>query len=509
MKLLRPWGHLSRLLLVLAVAGAAVLPATAGAKKARKPNILYIMSDDHAQAAISAYGKWLSKFWKTPHLDRLAREGVLFKNSLVTNSICVPSRAAMLTGQYSHRNGVYTLNDPLDPKMIHLAHLLKDLGYVTALFGKWHLQTDPTGFDDWTILPGQGQYINPVLYGKDDPKGKAKGKKGKGPARGKVYQGYSTDIITDMTMDYLKNRDKSKPFFVCCHYKAPHRPWDPAPRFEKLFEGKTIPEPDNLLDDYKGRAKVIGQTRNVVGEHMSARDVGQPIPKNLKGDELRRWAYQHYMKRYLACIAAVDENVGRLLDFLDKEGLAEDTIVVYTGDQGFFLGEHGWYDKRLMDEECLTTPLLVRYPGHTKPGTVHEAMVLNIDHAPTFLEFAGGKIPAKIQGRSYKALLDGSTPKDWRKSVYYRYWMHLDGSHNIPACYGVRTDRYTLVHYYGKGLGMKGARNVEHPPEWELFDRQKDPKEMRNVYADPAYRPVVAELRAELERLRKDLGDDR
>jgi arylsulfatase A-like enzyme len=247
----------------------------------------------------------------------------------------------------------------------------------------------------------------------------------------------------------------------------------------------------------------------VVGEHMVQRDLEQPIPKDLDKAALRKWAYQIYMKRYLSCVAAVDENVGRLLDFLDKEGLTEDTIVIYTSDQGFFLGEHGLYDKRMMYEPCLTTPLIIRYPGHTQPGSVNNDMVLNIDHAPTFLDLASAPVAKEMQGKSYKSILEGKTSPDWRKSMYYRYWMHLDGSHNVPAQYGVRTDRHTLIHFYGKGLGMKGAKNIELEPEWELYDRQKDPEQVRNVYSDPAYASVVRELRVELDRLRKEVGDNR
>jgi arylsulfatase A-like enzyme len=463
--------------------------------KTKRPNILFIMSDDHASAAISAYGSWLAKAAPTPNIDRLAKQGMRFTSALVTNSICTPSRAAILTGQYSHKNGVYTLADPIDPNRKHIAHLLRALGYQTALIDKWHLITDPTGFDYWNILPGQGQYI--------DPKVRAIGEKLKG------YKGYSTDVITDSSMDWLKKRDKNKPFLLFCHYKAPHRPWDPAPRFEKRFEGKTIPEPATLLDDLKGRSKATQGLKMVVGEHMVQRDLEQPIPKDLDKAALRKWAYQIYMKRYLSCVAAVDENVGRLLDFLDKEGLTEDTIVIYTSDQGFFLGEHGLYDKRMMYEPCLTTPLIIRYPGHTQPGSVNNDMVLNIDHAPTFLDLASAPVAKEMQGKSYKSILEGKTSPDWRKSMYYRYWMHLDGSHNVPAQYGVRTDRHTLIHFYGKGLGMKGAKNIELEPEWELYDRQKDPEQVRNVYSDPAYASVVRELRVELDRLRKEVGDNR
>jgi len=484
-------------------------PSPLHAQAKKRPNILFIMTDDHTQAALGAYGSWLGKYAKTPNLDRLAKRGMLFRNSLVTNSICTPSRAAILTGQYSHKNGVYTLADPIDPMRRHLAHFFQDAGYLTALFGKWHLITDPMGFDHWEILPGQGRYINPILFSKDD-KGTPKAK-GKGKMRGKTYEGgYSTDVITDLSIDWIKKRDKTKPFLVFCQYKAPHRPWDPAPRFMDMFKDVKITEPDNLLDDYAGRAKVIAECRARIGQDFMPQDVGgQKIPKDLSTDDLRRWGFQIYLKRYLACVAAVDENVGRMLDFLEREGLLDDTIIVYTSDQGFFIGEHGWYDKRLMYEECLQTPLIVSVPGKTKPGSVCESMVINIDHAPTLLELAGIKSKEAFDGKSYVSLLEGKTPKDWRKSMYYRYWMHLDGSHHIPGHYGVRTDRYTLIYYYGKGLGMKGASKKDSEPEWELFDRAKDPKMMRNVYADPAYQPAVRELTAELSRLRRELKDDR
>ncbi len=483
----------------LALLLALVAAPAAHAQAAKKPNILFIMSDDHASAAIGCYGSWLGKYAKTPSLDRLAKTGMRFTNCMVTNSICTPSRAAILTGQYSHKNGVYTLNDALNPKTIHIGHLLQRLGYQTALIGKWHLQIDPTGLNYWNILPGQGVYHDPKLR----PIGAR-------PKEFKEYPGkYSEDVITDLSLDWLKERDKDKPFLLFCHYKAPHRPWDPAKRFADLYKNETIPEPPTLLDHYEGRSKAINEVKMVVGRDMVERDLETKIPRNLSDDELRQWAYQHYMKRYLACVAAVDENVGRLLDFLDAEGLTENTLVIYTSDQGFFLGEHGFFDKRLMYEPCLTTPLIVRYPGHTKGGSVNDDIVLNIDHAPTFLAAAGAPPAPEMQGRSYLPLLEGHTPADWRTAMYYRYWMHLDGSHNAPACYGVRTRRYTLIHYYGKGLDMKGAKNIDKTPEWELFDLKEDPQEMRNVYSDPAYATTVRELRAELDRLRREVGDEK
>jgi arylsulfatase A-like enzyme len=479
---------------------ALVLPTMAHAQPKKKPpNIIYIMSDDHANAAIGAYNSWLKPVVKTPNLDKLAKQGVLFKNSLVTNSICTPSRAAILTSQYSHKNGVYTLNDALDKSRIHVGHLLRMLGYQTALIGKWHLQIDPTGFDYWNVLPGQGVYINPKLR----PIG-AK------PKELKEYKdGYSEDVITDLSIDWLKKRDKSKPFYLMCHFKAPHRPWDPAPRFKNLYKDVKIPEPETLLDDYKGRSKQVGNIKMRIGQDFVERDLQMPIPKDLSANDLRKWAYQHYMKRYLSCVAAVDENVGRLLAFLDEQGLSEDTIIIYTSDQGFFLGEHGFYDKRLMYEPSLLTPLIIRWPGHAKAGTINNDMILNLDHAPTFLDMSGAPLPKEMQGKSYKSILEGKTPPDWRQSMYYRYWMHLDGSHNVPAHYGVRTNRYTLIHFYGKHMDMKGAKKLDIDPEWEMYDNQKDPQQMRNVYADSAYATTLRDLRLELDRLRREVGDEK
>src|SRR5512140_56998 len=334
--------------------------ATAAYGAPRKPpNILYIMADDHAAHAISAYG---SRINKTPNIDRLARGGMRMDNVFCTNSICTPSRAAILTGQYSHKNGVYTLADQLDPKRNQVAKELQRAGYQTAMIGKWHLVTEPQGFDYWNILPGQGVYYDPVFI---DRTGKKK------------HEGYCTDLIADFSLDWLKKRDRAKPFFLMCHNKAPHRPWDPAPKYASLFDGQTIPEPDNLYDHYEGRARSVAAVKMRVGENSVERDVKRPIPTDLKGDALRKWAYQYYIKDYLRCIQSVDDNVGRMLDYLDQDGSAGDTIVIYTSDQGFFLGDHGWYDKRLMYEEALRMPLMVRYPGHVQAGSVCERFVQN------------------------------------------------------------------------------------------------------------------------------------
>jgi arylsulfatase A-like enzyme len=467
------------------MAGAA---AGYGAPR-KQPNILYIMADDHASHAISAYG---SRINKTPNIDRLARGGMRMDNVFCTNSICTPSRAAILTGQYSHKNGIYTLADQLDPKRNHAAKELQSAGYQTAMVGKWHLVTEPTGFDYWNILPGQGVYHDPVFI---DRTGKKK------------HEGYCTDLIADFSLDWLKKRDRSKPFFLMCHHKAPHRPWDPAPKYAKLFDGQTIPEPDNLYDHYEGKPKSVADVKMRVGEDSVERDVKRPLPAGLKGDALRKWAYQYYIKDYLRCIRSVDDNVGRMLDYLDQDGSASDTIVIYTSDQGFFLGDHGWYDKRLMYEESLRMPFLVRYPGAIRPGSVNGDIALNVDFAPTFLDYAGSKAPAEMQGRSFRANLEGRTPKNWRQSMYYRYWMHNSNDHHVPGHYGVRTKDWKLIYYYGKPLGMKGAQEPATDPDWELFDMKKDPREMKNLYRDPAHARTVKKLQAELDRLQKEAGD--
>ena len=417
-----------------------------------------------------------------------------FDNCFCTNSICTPSRGVIMTGQYSHVTGVKTLNDGLDPGRQNVAKLLQGAGYQTGFVGKWHLKYDPSGFDYWIMLPGQGVYHNPVMI--------EMGQK-------KQLQGYATDLIADYSLDFLKRRKKEKPFFLMCHHKAPHRPWQPDLKHANMYEGETVPEPFNLFDHYEHRSRAAANATLKVGENMNKTDLKRDIQPGLEGDALRKWAYQFYIKDYLRCIASVDDNVGRMLDYLDSEGLNKNTIVIYTSDQGFFLGEHGFYDKRLMYEPALTTPLIIRWPGHTKAGTINNDMILNLDHAPTFLDIAGAPIPKEMQGKSYKSILEGKTPPGWRQSMYYRYWMHLDGAHSVPAHYGVRTNRYTLIHFYGKALNMKGAKEINLAPEWELYDNQKDPQQMRNVYVDPAYEPALRDLRMELDRLRREVGDEK
>jgi len=461
-------------------------------KPKTRPNIVYIMSDDHAAQAVSAYGSFLAKVAPTPNIDRIGREGMRLECCFATNSICTPSRGCILTGQYSHVNGVYTLADPLDPERPNVAKHLQKAGYQTGMFGKWHLHKDPTGFDHWTILPGQGVYHDPMMI--DKVAGKQK------------HTGYATDIITDLSLDFLKKRDPNKPFFLMCHNKAPHRPWQPAERHAKLFADMDMPEPDNLLDHYENRSQAAANAKLKVGENMTRTDVKEEIPKNLDRDALRKWAYQRYIKDYLRCVRAVDENVGRMLDYLDKEGLSNNTVVIYTSDQGFFLGEHGYYDKRFIYEESIRMPFLIRYPAEIAPGTVNKDITINADFAPLFLDYAGQPTPADMQGKSFRANLTGKTPAEWRTSMYYRYWMHL-ADHNVPAHYGIRTQRYTLVFFYGLPLGTSGSVKTPTTPEWELFDLEKDPKEMKNVYSDPAYAQVVKDLKAELLKLKESYGD--
>jgi arylsulfatase A-like enzyme len=445
----------------------------------QRPNILCIMSDDHAANAMSCYG---SKINETPHMDRIAADGMRLDNCFCTNSICTPSRATILTGQYSHVNGVYTLRDELDGSRDNVAKMLQRAGYQTAVIGKWHLYSDPTGYDYWIVLPGQGLYHNPLFIEMDVGE--------------RTIEGYATDLIADMSIDWLRDRDREKPFFLLCHHKAPHRPWEPDEKHAAMYEGIDVPEPDSLFDDYRHRSQAAAHEG----------DLKRPIPPGLKGNDLRQWAYQIYIKDYLRCVASIDDNVGKLLDYLDEEGLTDNTVVIYTSDQGMFLGEHGYYDKRFMYEESLQMPFLVRYPPEIEPGTVNDDIVLNNDFAPLFLDYAGVDAPPEMQGRSFRSVLAGDTPHDWQTSLYYRYWMHL-AHHHVPAHYGVRTKGYKLIYYYGEALGRNGAVDEPTEPERELFDLVKDPCEMNNVYGDPAYADTVRELKTELYRLKEQVGD--
>ncbi len=462
------------------------------------PNIVYIMSDDHAAHAMSCYG---SRINRTPNLDRIAAGGMRFDHCFCTNSICTPSRAAILSGTYNHVNGVTTLSTPMDNQLLTFPKLLQQAGYQTAIFGKWHLGIGPdhcpTGFDEWTVLPGQGLYHNPEFIFR-------------GPHGGthRTVMGYVTDLITDMSLDWLERRDRNRPFCMLVHHKAPHREWEPDEKHAHLYLNEELPEPDTLYDDYANRASAAAAAEMRVGVHMTDRDMKCTINRTLSEHELRKWAYQRYIKDYLRVIASVDDNVGRILDYLDAEDLAENTVVVYTSDQGFFLGDHGWFDKRFMYEESLRMPFLLRYPREVQPETVNSDMVLNLDFGPLFLDLAGLSIPDSFQGRSFRSLLHGKTPSTWRQRMYYRYWMHA-GYHNVYAHYGLRTTRHKLIYYYADACGQPGAVDDPHEPEWELFDLEKDPYELQNVYSDPAYAAALAQLKEELHRLQAETGDRR
>ena len=496
--------------------------ACTGFFRRRRPNILFIMTDDHAYQAISAYG---SRINKTPHIDRLASQGVRFTQSFCTNSICAPSRAVLLTGKYSHINGVIDNSAEFDGSQMTFPKFLQEAGYETALFGKWHLKTDPTGFDYWNVLPGQGHYYNPDFIEMGERKNRT---------------GYVTDLITDDCLKWLKSRSSEEPFCALLHHKAPHRNWMPGPKQLHLYEDEDIPVPETFDDNYASRSDASRQQEMRIADHMymaydlkltpeASQDSLSPRektdarywgnifnrlndeqkkewdraykPRNRKfrqqkltGKSLEQWKYQRYIKDYLRCIASVDDNIGRVLDYLDETGLADNTLVVYTSDQGFYLGEHGWFDKRFMYEESLRLPMIIRYPRKVKPNVNENDMVLNLDFAPTFLDYAGVSVPKEMQGRSLRNILRGRTPRNWRKSIYYHYFEY-PAVHAVKRHYGVRTRRYKLIHFY---------HDID---AWELYDLKKDPRELNNVYSDAAYADIVIKLKAELKRLREKYGD--
>lgn len=502
------------------------LGCTNQSEKMSPPNIIFIMSDDHAYQAISAYQDHLIQ---TPNIDRLAEEGMLFNNACVTNSICAPSRAVILTGKHSHMNGKIDNRFPFDTTQVTFPQIFQEAGYQTAMFGKLHFGNSPKGIDEFKILPGQGNYYNPDFITND----------------GKVrIEGYTTDIITDLTMDWMQNRrDPDKPFLLFYLHKAPHREWLPAPRHFREFTKKTFPEPATLFDDYEGRGSAAREAEMNILTHQNWsgdsklrpelldelgitpssdwdkramqhkydrfteeqlaawNEVYDPINEDFKKrypsmtvEDQMRWKYQRYMQDYLGSIAAVDESVGTLLDYLDETGLDENTIVVYTSDQGFYLGEHGWFDKRFVYDESFKTPLLVRWPGVTAPGSVNNEMVQNLDFAQTFLDAAGIEAPSDMQGESLVPLLKGDDDAWDRDAVYYHYYEY-PAVHMVKRHYAVVTTEYKLAHFY---------YDVD---EWELYDRKKDPMEMKNEYDNPEYAEVVAELKGKLAELRVKYKD--
>ncbi len=490
----------------------------------QKPNILFIMSDDHDANAISAYNK---TFIQTPNIDRIAREGVLFKRSFTGNALCGPARASIITGLHSHKNGFYDNNSRFDESQVTMPKLLQAAGYQTAVVGKWHLVSYPTGFDYWNVLPGQGFYYEPRMINMQGDTS--------------TLHGYTTDLITDDAIDWLDNkRNPDKPFLLMLHHKAPHRNFLPALKYLKEFHTKTFPEPNSLFLDTAGRGTAWRlQTMSILpdmelcsdlkvapeyltdipwltpsaGEIAYYKAIIQRIPPNERkalldiykergeiirklrpaGKELLKWKYQWYMQDYLASIASVDESVGRILDNLAKNGLAENTLVVYTSDQGFYMGQNGWFDKRWMYDISMRSPLIARWPGHIKAGTQNNTMVQNIDYAPTFLDIAGVQVPLSMQGLSLKKILENPAAQLPRKSLYYHFY-EFKGAHTVLQHYGVRTDRYKLLYFY----------TVD---EWQLFDLQKDPAELNNLANSQNHQSVLFEMKKELARLRKQYDD--
>lgn len=503
------------LLLLVLVATGLTRPIAA----AERPNILFLFSDDHALKAISAYGGPLADVAPTPNIDTLAREGAVFQNSFCANSICGPSRATILTGKHSHKNGFMRNGNQFDPTQWTAAKALQKGGYSTAVIGKWHLNSNPVGFDHWEILPGQGNYYNPDFMQMDGTR--------------KRFEGYATDLTTDKAIDWLDARDESKPFFLMCQHKAPHRTFSPALRHLGAFDNVDIPEPETLFDDYANRSSTVANNEMEIDRHFDwaydakirkdergnvklpppdrygTPEYGRMTPAQrkvwdahfgphnqkfladfeagkLSHQDIVSWKYRRYMRNYLSTVKAVDESVGRMLKYLDDNGLAENTIVIYSSDQGFFLGEHGWYDKRWMFEESFRMPFLARWPGVIAPGSKPAELIQNIDYAPTFLDVAGLETPAEVQGRSLVPLFKGEAT-DWRQSLYYAYYEL--GEHAVPQHFGVRTKNHKLIYF-------------PQTDEWNLFDLERDPSEMRSVHGEPEYQVARQRLVAEFERLR-------
>mgnify|MGYP000107133091 CR=1 FL=1 len=521
--------HLSPALLcgvAAAVPAACAAQQGAGGRESGRPNIVYIMTDDHAYQTVGAYGHPISRLAPTPNIDRLAREGMLFREAFVENSISAPSRATLLTGVYSHRHGQTTLSyGIMDTTLVHFPELLRAEGYRTAIFGKWHLSIEPKGFDHYDLLWDQGEYYNPVM---------------RTPETGGRYvrqEGYATDIITDHALAWLDgHRDDDAPFCLMIHHKAPHRNWMADLKYLDLYEDVEFPEPETLFDDYATRGDQMRQQQLTIDRHMGyafdfkveelkdeptlqyihdswdiAMSTLTPEQRRVwddsygrknrdfladrpEGKELLRWKYQRYIHDYCRTIRSVDDQIGRVLDYLEENGLMDNTLIVYTSDQGFLLGEHGLYDKRFMYEESFRTPLIMAWRGHIRPGTVCRELVQNIDYAPTFLELAGVAVPDDMQGLSLLPLLKGGHPADWRRSLYYHFYEY-PAEHMVRRHYGARNDRWKLIHFYN---------DID---QWELYDLQEDPHELRNLYGLPEYAAPRREMTDELVRLQTQYGD--
>jgi len=473
----------------LTIAFALVAVAQAG-----QPNILFIMSDDHTTQAIGAYGSRLAKLNPTPAIDELAKNGMRFDRVFCNNAICTPSRATIMTGQYSQTNGVLDLRGALLPKKHYLAQEMKKAGYNTAMIGKWHLNAEPADFDHYCVLPGQGKYFNPIFH-----------VRGPKPFKQNVIKmdgKHSSDAITDLSLEWLANDwDREKPFFLMHHFKAPHDMFENAPRYDEYLANTEIPEPDNLRTPPPsgfGSGLTKGHEPWKLGSRLK-------VDQSLKEPAYSKAVYQTYLKRYLRCVKGVDDNVKRLIDYLKEIGEFENTVIIYTGDQGFFLGEHDLMDKRWMYEEAFRMPFIVHAPGIAKPDSSNDWLISNADFAPTMLELAGVETPAYMQGRSFAPALKGDArPADWREAIYYRYWMHMAHKLAVPAHFGIRTDRYKLIYLYGVD---NAGKRPNTPTSWELYDLKNDPFENTNQYNNPEYAEIVAQLKKELKQLRIDLNE--
>ena len=484
----------------------------------QRPNILFIMSDDHTAQAVGAYATVLKDLNPTPTIDSLAAEGMTFDNAFCTNAICTPSRACIITGQYPHVNGVFDLRGNIAPEKQTLPILFREAGYQTAMIGKWHLKKEPN-FDYYKVLPGQGKYFD-TMFRIQGPR--------KWPQNTVTHEGqHSSDAITDSTLEWFRNRrDPDKPFFLCHQYKAPHDYFENAPRYQSYLRDVTIPEPPTLYDVPKTFGSIatrghedelIAHIGTSIGKRNPRRsyavDLKERFPEELPSDydvaklserETTRLAYQAYLRKYLRCVKGVDDNLKRLFDYLRKEGLYDNTVIIYTGDQGFWLGENDYQDKRWAYDPSMRMPFIVRYPGSIRGGTRSDAIVENVDFPSLMLDFAGIPRPSSMQGRSFKAICEtGREPADWKKAAYYRYWMHM-AHHDNPGEMAIRTKTHKLIYFYGADYEGKN----QTPPGWELYDLSRDPSELNNVYDDPAYAQVREELKEQLARLRKEVGDD-
>lgn len=497
-----------------------ILLLLVNAAKAKRPNVLFIMSDDHTAQAIGAYGSRLSKLNPTPTIDRLAKEGMLFENAFCSNSICAPSRATILTGQYAHTCGVHDLRGSIESGRQYLAIEMKNAGYQTAMIGKWHLKKEPADFDYYCVLPGQGKY--------HDPEFRIRGEK-KWPKNLIKFEGsHSSDAVTDQTLRWLKEgRDDSKPFFLMHHYKAPHDYFEHAHRYNKYLADVEIPQPESLHEPHSPKFgsiatrgyqdELVRHIGTSIGNRNPRRSYAQDLPQKFPQDypadydssklsdrQIKDMAYNVYLRKYLRCVKGVDDNLKRLFKYMDETGIMDNTVIIYTGDQGFMLGEHDYQDKRWMYEESMRMPFLIRYPAKIKAGSRTDAVVGNVDYAPTILDFAGVKKPLYMQGHSFKSICEtGNEPANWTNEAYYRYWMHM-AHHDNPGHVGIRTKQFKLIYYYG--ADYQGINQT--PPAWELYDMKRDPHELNNLYDDPSYRDKMKDLKKRLAALRKRVGDN-